>query len=470
MDIVLSRPLRTTTLNLLPLHEMLVAGGDERLRRDPDTDLNRYGCPVLPDSGLLALGSSTASPISESAYLAAKLLHLRLQASLRNESSETVYVRESTAIRRELSRLCQLENLPGLELQLAASGTDAHQAAARRVANNTGRPLHILTVEEAETGSYVVAAMSSPDHAVSSIALRLADGTPRRAAEIDADFSRQAELAIAAGQQVLLVLTDVSKTGLIAPSPELAAKLHHRWSEQCKVLVDACQFRFTPAILRRYLKLDFMVALTGSKFIGGPSFSGALIIPHNFQSHISVSSPEIEQPNFGLLLRWRAALEAFSTFSQLPKATVSQFLSKFEAAIHARLLNSRWCELLPVPELERPFHTEAGDWSHIQSIFPFLLRHPNSGMPLTLEQTRRVYQLLQYDLGDGSLHARTRFLLGQPVTCGNRDGIPIGALRLCASARMVVAAAIDTEHSNQIIQQSLAAFDKIEHIAATHLA
>lgn len=467
MEVVLSRPLRTGNQNLLPLHEMLVAGGDERLRRDPNTELNRYGCPVLPDSGLIALGSSTASPISEPAYLASKLLHLRFQASLRKESAELVYARESTLIRRELLSLCRLGDLSGLELQLAASGTDAHQAAARRVANSVGKPVHTLTVEEAETGSYVVAAMSSPANQVSTIALRLADGTPRSASEIDADFARHAEQVIAAGRHLLLVMVDVSKTGLLAPSPTLAAELHQRWPQQCDVLVDACQFRFSPATLRCYLELDFMVAITGSKFIGGPSFSGALLIPETSAARLKATTAEPESPNFGLLLRWQAALEEFRAFSQLPRSSVSRVLSMFATAMESRLKSSPLCVAFPVPKLERPFLIESDDWGLIQSIFPFSLRHPKSGSAFTLDETRLVYQMLQRDLGDQSPHAKTRFLVGQPVAYGCRDGTSLGALRICASTRMIVEAAADTNHAGRIINASLAAFDKVEYLAAS---
>ncbi|WP_152555775.1 hypothetical protein [Ferriphaselus sp. R-1] len=467
MKIVLSRPLRNSGLSLPPLPDMLVAGGDERLRRDPDTDLNRYGCPVLPDNGLLALGSSTATPISEPAYYAAKLMHIRLQASFCAESPEQVYSRESAGVRRSLLALCQLDGLPGLELHLAASGTDAHQSAARRLLACGRAPLRILTVEESETGSFVCAAMSSASSSVTPIALRHADGTPRELDDIDADFARQAEAAIAAGEHLLLVPVDVSKTGLAAPRLDLALALRARWPERCEVLLDACQFRFSIATLRRYLESDCMVALTGSKFIGGPSFSGALLVPAAVAARLGPSPSATETPNFGLLLRWQAALEELQAYLHVNPSIADKFLRDFAARVSARLRLSPACLPLPVPALQRPFPAEGGGVDAVTSIFPFLLRQPRSGRMLTEIETRNVYLLLQHDLGGDLPIAQTRFLLGQPVSCGQRDGVAVSAVRLCVSARMVTEAASAPERSARLQDNALLAIDKIEHITAS---
>ncbi len=210
-----------------------------------------------------------------------------------------------------------------------------------------------------------------------------------------------------------------------------------------------------------------MVAITGSKFIGGPSFSGALLIPETSAARLKATTAEPESPNFGLLLRWQAALEEFRAFSQLPRSSISQALSTFATAMESRLKSSPLCIALPVPQLERPFQVESDDWGHIQSIFPFSLRHSKSGAAFTLDETRLMYQLLQRDAGDQSPHARRRFLVGQPVTCGSRDDMSFGALRICASTRMIVDASADTNHAGRIINASLAAFDKVEYLAAS---
>jgi len=322
--------------------------------------------------------------------------------------------------------------------------------------------------------------------------VRLPDGTPRPAADVDADV--KAVVTARAGQRVLLTLVDVSKSGLIAPTPACVAALQERLPDTVEVLVDACQFRIAPATLSAYLERGFMVALTGSKFVAGPSFSGVLLIPAPVAARLRgralppglrAYSSRAEWPrdwacaatldevaNFGLLLRWEAALEELRAFHALPQAQVARFLQDFAQAVLQRLGNDPLFEPLPVPQIDRRPLIEATSWDHIQTIFPFLLYHPASGAgraPLTRAETARAYRLLQAELdipGAAADVARMRFQLGQPVACGSRGGVPVSALRLCASARLVVEAlAGDGSHAPAVIAKALAALDKAALLA-----
>ena len=54
-----------------------------------------------------------------------------------------------------------------------------------------------------------------------------------------------------------------------------------------------------------------------------------------------------------------------------------------------------------------------------------------------------------------------RYQLGQPVSCGKRDGVPVSALRICASARLIVEATTGGgEKAARVIGKALAALDK----------
>lgn len=260
------------------------------------------------------------------------------------------------------------------------------------------------------------------------------------------------------------------------------------------VLVDACQFRIAPPTLRAYLEQDFMVALTGSKFVTGPPFSGALLIPSlaagrmrrkQVPRALSAYSTRADWPegwdtaglpenvaNFGLLLRWEAALEELRMFRSVPEAEVENFLQRFARAIHERLNNDPLFEPLAVPRLDRYPLMEAASWDRTQTIFPFLIFYPPSHAgkkPLSREQTTRIYRLLQLDLNDcregmpqlGGALAALRCQFGQPVECGNRDGVPVSVLRLCASARLVIeATAQEGRNASNVIGKALAALDK----------
>ena len=78
-------------------------------------------------------------------------------------------------------------------------------------------------------------------------------------------------------------------------------------------------------------------------------------------------------------------------------------------------------------------------------------------------EMQQVYRLLQTALpGEGGLRCQ----LGQPVACGWQDGVPVSALRLCISARLVVEALRDQEQAERVVAQALAALDKAAMIVA----
>lgn len=497
--------------------QLLVEGGDTRIALAPAHALNKYGCPPRPDPGLHGLGSATASVISEAGYAAADDLRHRLGVAAELESPARIYTRELNRLRQELARLCGASDLPGLEIVFAASGTDLHLIAAQLVAASTQLSTLVLMVSAEETGSGVPAALAGRHFSthtalgnsvstgtsitgtaaieVVAVPIRLGDGTPRPLAAVDTEIESLAARAIAQGRRVLLVLADVSKTGLIAPSLGCVAALQRQWPDTLDILVDACQFRVAPATLRAYLAHGFMVAVTGSKFLAGPTFSGALLIPsaaaHRLRSYalphaLRAYSAAADWPdgwaaagildnvaNFGLLLRWEAAMAELQAFNAVPEAAVTRFLQSFADAVQHRLRNDPAFELIPVPPIDRRPLIEAASWDHIPTIFPFLLHHTarrTENRLLNRKETAQVYQHLQTDLsghpdlilaGASQTVAALRYQLGQPVALGLRNGLPVSALRLCASTRMVVVATMgDMDNSVIVIERALAALDK----------
>ncbi|BAN35462.1 hypothetical protein SCD_n01641 [Sulfuricella denitrificans skB26] len=498
--------------------QLLVEGGDARIALEPDDVLNKYGCQPFPDPDLAAFGSSTASVISAESFAAADKLRHRIFLTAGAESEAVTYTRELNLIRQELLRLCGVSDLAGIEVVFASSGTDLHLIAAQLAGGTESMPTLIVMVNAAETGSYVPAALAGRHFSsraslgesviegasifsgstveVVTVPIRHDDGTPRATTDVDADFESLVTGAAEMGRRVLLVLVDVSKTGLIAPSPACVSRLQHRLPGTMDVLVDACQFRIAPSTLLAYLKHDFMVALTGSKFVTGPTFSGALLIPpavalrlrkRPFPPALGAYSTQGDWPqgwdtagylenvaNFGLLLRWEAALEELRAFRSVPESKAAGFLQAFASAVQDRLTRDLAFEPLPVPELDRHPLIEASSWDDIPTIFPFLLFHPETPdgkQPFNREETAQVYRLLQADLSNhpGSGHAginndsaRLRCQLGQPVACGNRNGILVSALRLCVSSRLIVEATSDGGRNTAIvIARAMAALDKI---------
>lgn len=485
---------------LPPLEKLLVQGGDARILIDAN-GVNKYGCSPLPDPGLIALGSSTGSVISSAAFAEAGRCREQLIQAARREPIALVYAREMERLRGELLQLCDLDE-NRTDVVFAASGTDVHLIAAQLAVQDIPAPVLAITVDAAETGGGVPAALAGKHFSsctalgdqvtqlspvagcaslsVANITIRNADGSPRDMQEVDADASSLVENAIAQGKQVLLMLVDVSKTGLIAPSPACVQALQRRFPAQMRVMVDACQFRISPATLQAYLDLGFMVALTGSKFLTGPTFSGALLFNKNMRipthtglnrysvradwpRHLQANSGLEDAANIGLLLRWQAALHELRAFLAVPQAEVAEFLQQFADRVLG-YMHARACfEVLPTPVLSRLPVIAGSSWDTIPTIFPFLLRHAD-GKHLSREQTAAVYRDLQVDLSAQypDAVAACRGQLGQPVMCGERNGEPVSALRICASARMVVEACAKNGRSdaNTVINKALSVLDK----------
>ncbi|HKX10742.1 MAG TPA: hypothetical protein VJN67_21270, partial [Stellaceae bacterium] len=419
---------------LPPTTELLTRGGDTRIAPDPVRGLSKYGCAPLPDLDLAAFGSSTASTISSTGYAAADRLRARLADAAGHESAALTYARELDRMRAELADLCGVADLPDLEIVFAASGTDLHLLAAQLAAGGARTPLLATMMEAAETGSGVPAALggrhfstrtalgesvidgAGVDPAVeielAAISIRGPDGVPRPTELVDADVgTRVAAAATTTGRPVLLTLVDVTKTGMIAPSPRCALTIRRRFPEMVTVLVDACQFRLSRASLRAYLEHGFMVALTGSKFLTGPTFSGALLVPRSLARNLrrqplppalgaysaradwprgwtaARSLPDVA--NRGLLLRWEAALDELRAFRSVPDHETAAFLARFTEAVSTRLATDPAFEPLPVPAPDRRPLVDAGGWDESPTIFPFMLRNADRQL-LSREQTAQV--------------------------------------------------------------------------------
>lgn len=504
--------------SLPPTEQLLLDGGDDRIALIAGGMSNKYGSNSFPNDDLLAFGSSTASTISTAAFNAVNIVRNRLLQAEKMEASNLTYERELDRVGQELRQLCDLEDHPDVDVIFAASGTDLHLIATQLVAGTEPTSTLVVMMDAGENGSGVpmaikgrhfsnrsalgvsatagtsIIAGSEAKIEIAVVPIRLVDGTPREARDIDADVESLVNTAVVRSQKVFLILVDVTKTGIIAPSITCAKALRNRLPNRIEVMVDACQFRIGNATLRAYLLNNFLVALTGSKFLTGPTFSGALFIPPDASRRLSKQpmpralqaySSRVDWPrhwntaevlnivaNFGLLLRWVAALEELRAFRAIPEADITNFLQEFSLAVQKRIHSDPIFTSLAVPPLDRSALIDMKSWDQLPTIFPFLLRHPLSlgAKPLSREKTEDIYRLLQldltgqvgFDLNDTNMKiAALQCQLGQPVLCGERDGFPVSALRLCVSARLIVeATAQKGKHFSAVIERALAALEK----------
>jgi hypothetical protein len=461
-----------------PVEHLLTTGGDARIELDPDSGRNRYGCAPRPEPAVIGFASCTASSPSERGYRAAEACRRRLLGTALRGSPAAGLAAEARAIRAAILHHYGATELA--EAILAPSGTDATLLLTGLLVADLGpTTITSILVDPAETGSGVPAAARGVHFAeraaggaavhkgaqvggfpaelrLDTIPLRNADANPVGTIAVDRAFAAAAEAAISTGPAVLHIV-DCSKTGLAAPSVPEAARLSQRPPDRVRVVVDACQARVDRDRVRQYLRLGWPVLLTGSKFFGGPPFSGAILMPRGrLAAALAAGSlpagladylgcapqrlPELGV-NPGLVLRWTAALAEMNAFAAAPLAAYAEVVDGLGERLRGLLQRDRRFRLVPVP------HSGAAGWSGRQTIFPIMLRDPaDPARWLSPAALERVCCWMNADVSDlvparDDALARRRYHVGQPVRVGRSGAGPIGALRIAFGADLASAVA-----------------------------
>jgi hypothetical protein len=454
-----------------PAEALLVSGGDDRLTLDPETGLNRYLCGPVPAPALISFGSCTASTISPQAFAAAEAARQDLLAASCAGAPETVLASASDRIVAAL--LSQLAVADMAEAVLAASGTDATLLLTGLLAAE--RPRETITtvlMSPSETGSGVPEAVQGrhfapctasgqlvekggavegfpPGLSLVSVALRDAAGLPRAAEEVAAACEAAIEAAAARGHVVLHAI-DGSKTGLAAPGLLALDLLAARFGGRLDIVIDACQLRIEPALVRRYLERGWPVLVTGSKFFGAPGFCGAVLfprarlrritgggrLPDGLGAYATLGEGSVSRRCPGLLLRWAAALSHMQDFGLLPASEVRAAIDRAGAQIRAAMMRDKRLRLVPAP---RPDGLGLGQgWSNRPSVLTFAVEGPR-GL-LGADALRPLYRALARDMSaelpapDAALAAQP-CLIGQPVQLA----AGLGGLRIAVSAAQITA-------------------------------
>lgn len=490
-----------------PLDTLLVSGGDPRLALDPRDRVNAYGCAPSPSPEIWNFASSTASPISKAAYDRAALAREELVHKCLFDEVEVAFDARCEDMRDELRGHLQLS--PRVDIVFSPSGTDSQLQALFLARAVLGAPPVTIVVGADQTGSGT--AYTARGHHFSSmtasgisvrkdgavaglagdgIALPLLDtalGTAMRP-DADAPVLRAVEATISRGAPVLLQIMDSSKLGWRAPSAACLDEIARRWPGKIQVVVDACQARLGRRRLRSYLERGYMVLMTGSKFFGGPAFSGALLVPKGLSRAIdrvdgiapgffdyagrsdwpkawtTLRSRFERRPNFGQWLRWEAALAEIGSYYAVPGDFRTKALAELAAGIDSMIALSPSLQAVPA------VHEKAGvdDEEFAQAtIFPFTLLR--DGRPVSIAETSAVHRALAADMNDGISGsaadrqvAAQRCLIGQPVRLERQDDAPQAVLRLCVGARLVTEAwSADEAQARRNLQHVL---DRIAHV------
>ena len=448
--------------------EAMTRGGDARLLLDPRTGLNRYHSAPRP-SGAIAYASSTANDISRDAYDHVQKVMAELAPS--GELSREAYGARLEQLRQRLRAAC---NVPAdVDIVFAPSGTDLEYVALACVAGKAAGGTHNILLGADEVGSGCIHSAHGRYFASETalgLATKLGEGVPglddthvdlidipvrdaeghaRPSAEITTAIGEAISAARAAGRSPLIHIVHGSKTGLIVPSLSDIDRLRTEHGEDVTFVVDACQARITAEAIADYLARDAIVFVTGSKFMGGPPFSGFAFVPAKFAAGAASlpeglttifrraewpagwpGAPRLEDSaNLGLLLRLEASIFELERFQALDRADVTRVILAFHAAVRKAMIG-------PLP-VRRVAPYPPGDRAEADS-HPIEMRTLSTldlsalGGGATFEDAQRWHgELLAHGIR-----------LGQPVKCVKLpDGRWGATLRIGLSMPNVIARA-----------------------------
>jgi hypothetical protein len=344
---------------------MLASGGDTRIVPQPNCDANQYGATTYPRD-VAAFASSTANDISREAFA-----HLGAVTDGWAKGQPISGRHYSAALEGLRERLRKAYGLDAeTDIVFAPSGTDLELVALHVARSASGKPVTNILLGADEVGSGCVLSAEGryfahetalvdrvikgniveglDDTRLIDIPVRCVMGESRSSAEIAARIEDEIARAHRFGRHPLVHVVHGSKTGLILPDFADIDAIRVRHTCGLTLVVDACQARLEAASVRAYLERGAIVFMTGSKFMGGPPFSGFALIPSALQFGNSLPAGFAtifrrgEWPlrchgadgldagaNPGLLLRLEAAVFERERFSALPLQRRERVIASF---------------------------------------------------------------------------------------------------------------------------------------------
>jgi len=544
------------------LRRLLESGGDERSVTNPDTGLTKYHTPSVPCKGVHR-SSCTSNCPSEEAYGRGidtlRQLVLEAKNMSRQRGHAIIYASPEDLFRKLLCDVRErLRSIFGLScedaISLFPSGTDAELmpsllAIARALASE-GRGSQVFSIVTAagEVGSGTLQASMGHDFAkrlpsghrpdggcifntacigqgpstgiITGLNLFMRDEfgrllspelRDRRVEEVVEEAVAETEGGLPKYGCVLVHMVVGSKTGKCMPSVACLERIVARYGKLILPVVDACQGRMGESDVRRHLDKGRIVLGTGSKFFGGPPFSGVCLMSEALGSELerrlngdsevlrmlaqsrlkeyvvaALMSDDLptlrsmlpQRPlNYGVLMRWTLALYGMEAYyAEVPKAARVRIMQDWTAAVSSMVREGDCSFVRPICD-ER--EAEADEQSVALSTIVSFHCYCNRGTPataadnMTMDELRHVQLLMASDLSQKHPQlnllgpARTRCFMGQPVdlSCQGAgravcDGMHV--LRVAASAPMVVRAW--REGLEAVLEEDRAMFEKLRLI------
>lgn len=379
---------------------LMTEGCDARIVLDPETGLNRYYSAPRP-SDAVAYASSTANDISAAAFARVEAV----LGELGGAPSPAAYAGRLEAMR---GRIRAAYNVPDdVHIVFAPSGTDLEYVALALVAGRAPGGTNVLLLGADEVGSGCIYSAHgryfanetalcvpvAPGQAVPGLGEATPDlldvpvrdrgGRVRESADVVARIDASIAAARDASRHSLVHIVHGSKTGLILPSLADVDALAAAHAGAMTLVVDACQARITSPAIAGYLARDAIVFITGSKFMGGPPFSGFALVPPALAARAPALPEGLatifrrgewpagwpgaealpESVNLGLLLRLEASLFELERFQALENDAVWRVIHAFHASVRGQIVErTRARRVAPYP----PGHVEDADTRPIE--------------------------------------------------------------------------------------------------------
>mmetsp|Transcript_112651 Transcript_112651/g.194732 ORF Transcript_112651/g.194732 Transcript_112651/m.194732 type:complete len:542 (+) Transcript_112651:3-1628(+) len=486
-------------LKSLSLSELQISGGDDRLVLDPKTGCNKYNTPNRPRPEAICRSSTTSNVVSLRGYNAASAVLASLLTSSSDAMLQDTFQNSMDDVRSRISACYQLPQ--HIDVALAPSGSDAEflpllVALSRRPAGGT---LNIVTAA-GEVGSGTANACRGchfssvlPSGAASKngapsampgagtdfmqtkeVLLRARGGGLRPASEVESEVETLVKVAIDEGRIPLVHIVVGSKTGATTPSEKFVRDLqHHVGAEKMIVIVDACQGRVKENKIGEWLQEGWQVLVTGSKFFGAPPFCGAVLMQEEQMQALESMSVEFEalgdyfdrvcfkkaaramqscrclpdRMNFGLLLRWEAALIEMECFYGTDEAKRSHVMKQWvQGAKELVETHGESCGHLKLA-LQGEADTEGIALGGVNSLLGFevLVGAAEEKKALNVDQLKKFHAMMPRDLSQSLSHTSHEIseedlavlkrpcYIGQPVKLSS----DVTVIRFAADAPLV---------------------------------
>jgi len=340
------------------------------------------------------------------------------------------------------------------------SGTDAETMICEIMLHHSNKPLTNIVIAPLEVGSGTVLAAGglrfssiTPDGNIGEIgspinervsknvgvirfSLRDVDGGLSNVETMPTRILNEIDSAHESNRYVILHMVAGTKTGVHAPETVFLNEIEESQMGDIIIVVDAAQGRFSRTGFREMISRGRIVILTGSKFFGGPPFSGAIFVPKNieiqevwkddmsvlFEQHCipeQNESPFGESPRLGFFLRWCIAIDMIERYYSIPKSSRTKILQWFEKDAQRIINESSITDIVAKQKMSDGEISRVGFDRPILTIVTFRIIGSN-GEFLTIHDLRTIHlHLMSKDV---------KYHLGQPVLLVPRE--EIGALRI----------------------------------------